>query len=352
MTLTKLKLVVLLNTCLLITSCNGQKNKNQINNISKPEQSINSTGLINSSKKKEQISEVVRMMFQDTKGQLWFGTQGGAFKLMDNELIFIEDIKSETGKRVTVKDITEDRNGIIWIGHTDGLSKIDKEQVTNYYESDGLLSNDVWNIETDSKGNIWIGTLDGLCLFDGQEFTNFELPEGKIDTELGISSTKMIHCVMEDRNENIWLCTNAGLFQYADKILTNVSEKVGIETNFVNEIIETKNGEFLISTKVAVYKLIGDDLINITDEIPEVDKGAGSIMEDKDEKIWFVFNQHQLYTYDGEKTIEFEKQKNNKGPVIFQIFEDQKDRLWFVGYGGAYRLENSKFVNITKKGPW
>ena len=348
----KLKLIAFLANCILISSCDGQKDINQIQNTSLSEQSIASNETIKNSKTKEQISEVVRMMFQDSKGRIWFGAQGGAFKLIEDELIFIEKIKSETGKRVTVKDIKEDRNGKIWIGHTDGLSSIDDNQVTNYYESDGLLSNDVWNIETDSKGNIWIGTIDGLCLFDGKVFTNFQLPEGEIDKALGISSTKMIHNILEDKNSDIWICTNAGLFKYANNILTNVSEKVGIQTNFINEIVETKKDEFLISTKEAVYKMRGEDLLNITSEIPEIGKGAGSIAVDSDDNIWFVFNQHHLYTYNGAEVIEFEKAKDNKGPVIFQIFNDQKDRLWFVGYGGAFRLENGKFINITKEGPW
>ena len=352
MSLNKIKIITFLTTCVLISSCDGQKNRNRIKNTLNSEQSIESNKTIKNDTKKEQISEVVRMMFQDSKGRIWFGTQGGAYKLIENELILIEDIKSETGKRVTIKDIKEDRNGKIWIGHIDGLSSVDDKQVTNYYESDGLLSNDVWNIETDSKGNIWIGTIDGLCIFDGQVFKNFELPEGIIDKELGISSTKMIHSVMEDSNGKIWLCTNAGLFNYTNNKLTNVSEKVGITTNFVNDIIETKNGEFLISTKEAVYKMLGDDLINISSEIQEVGKGAGSILEDSDENIWFVFNQHHLYTYNGEELFEFEKSKDNEGPVVFQIFEDQNNRLWFVGYGGAYRLENEKFINITKDGPW
>lgn len=350
--LNKIKLVALLTLSTLVFSCEGQKNINHTNRKLIKKQTVAPHTILESNKIKDQISEVVRMMFQDSKGNLWFGTQNGAFKVSNNSLISLDKIRSESGNRVTIKDIKEDKNGKIWIGHTNGLSSVDEEKVTNYYESDGLLSNDVWNIEADSNGNIWIGTIDGLCIFDGQEFTSFELPEGKIDKDLGISSTKMIHCIMEDSNEEIWICTNAGLYKYTENILTNVSEKVGLQTNFVNEIIESKNGEFLVSTKDGLYKMKDDYLISITSEITEVGKGAGSVAEDKDGKIWFVFNQHQLYTYDGEKTTEFKKSEKNKGPVIFQIFQDQKDRLWFVGYGGAYRLKNGKFINITKDGPW
>ncbi len=55
---------------------------------------------------------------------------------------------------------------------------------------------------------------------------------------------------------------------------------------------------------------------------------------------------------DGKEIIEFEKTEDNKGLVVYQIYRDQNDRLWFLGFGGAYRFENGKFLNITKNGPW
>lgn len=299
-----------------------------------------------------QISQVVRMMFQDSKGNIWFGAEGGAFRLSDNSLIYVDSIKSESGKRVTIKDITEDKDGIIWLGHTDGISSVQGETVINYYESDGLISNDVWCIEADSNGNIWIGTIEGVCIYNGQEFTNFKMPEGKIDTTVGVSSTKMVHNITEDSKGSIWLCTNAGLYSYtADKII-HVSEMLGIQTNFVNEIFEDGTGVIWVSTKQGLYKIAENKAINITEGKIKTGKGIGSIAKDKDGKLWFVSNQHFLFTYDGNELIEFQKSEDNKGPVVFQIYKDQDERLWFVGYGGAYRLENGKFLNITKDGPW
>jgi ligand-binding sensor domain-containing protein len=114
-------------------------------------------------------------------------------------LIHIDSIKSESGKRVTIKDITEDKDGTIWFGHTDGISSIDGDLVTNYYESDGLISNDVWNISSDAEGKIWIGTIEGACVFDGKTFSKFELPLGIKDTTVGVSSDKMINKIFQDR---------------------------------------------------------------------------------------------------------------------------------------------------------
>lgn len=356
----KIKLFTAIALSLILNSCNGQKSKNEI------KQSINSEKKLEDSKPNtyntehslfysdinNQISQVVRTIFQDSKGDIWFGGEGGAFRFSNNSLTHIDSIRSKSGKKVTVKDITEDNDGKIWIGHTDGVSSIDGEKVTNYYESDGLISDDVWSIATDKNGRIWIGTIDGVCFFNGRDFTKFVLPEGKVDSTLGISSTTMVHSIFEDSNSILWFSSNAGLFSYSNNSLINVSKKAGIETNFVNEIFEDKNGKLWVSTKNGLYSLIDNKGTNITKGKIETGKGIGSIAEDKNGNLWFVSNQHHLYSYDGNELTEFQKSDDNKGPVVFQIFKDQSNRLWFVGFGGAFRLENGIFINVTQNGPW
>ncbi|MFD0864040.1 two-component regulator propeller domain-containing protein [Sungkyunkwania multivorans] len=354
-----INVITTLTLSLVLNSCIGQKNENEVQNPIKSEKKLEESN-INAKNKEyslfsdfdDQISQVVRTIFQDSKGILWFGTQNGAFKLYGDSLIHIDSIISESGKEVTIKDITEDKDGKIWVGHEGGVSSIDGELVTNYYKSDGLISNDVWSVAADKNGKIWIGTIEGVCIYNGQEFTNFNLPEGKIDATLGISSTKMVHSIFEDSKGTLWFSSNAGLLSYANNSITNVSKEAGILTNFVNEIFEDKDGEFWVSTKMGLYHLIDNKAKNITEGKIETGKGIGSIAEDKSGKIWFVSNQHYLFTYNGKGLIEIEESKDNKRPVIFQIYKDLDNRLWFVGAGGAFRLENGKFINITRNGPW
>lgn len=356
----KIKFITAIALSLILNSCNGKKSKKEINQSINSEQKLedskpntyNTENSLFFSDSKNQISQVVRTIFQDSKGGIWFGTEDGAFRFSNNSLTYIDSIRSNSGKKVTIKDITEDNNGKIWIAHTDGISSIDGEKVTNYYESDGLISNDVWCITADKNNKIWIGTIDGMCVFNGREFTKFILPEGKVDSTLGISSTKMVHSIFEDSNGTLWFSSNAGLFSYANNSLINVSEKAGIETNFVNEIFEDQNGKLWVSTKNGLYNLMDNMAENITKGKIETGKGIGSIAEDKDHNLWFVSNQHYLYTYNGNELIEFQKSVDNNGPVVFKIFKDLDNRLWLVGFGGAFRLESGKFINVTKNGPW
>ncbi|XLS30642.1 two-component regulator propeller domain-containing protein [Flavobacteriaceae bacterium M23B6Z8] len=356
----KSKLFIVVTLLLTLCSCKGQQEEREVTLPADSEKkSEQQKSKITDNKQPlfypgfdGQMSQVIRTMFQDSEGNLWFGTQNGAFKFEDNTLIHIDGITSETMDDVTIKDITQSKDGKIWLAHTDGVSSIDGNTITNYSESNGLLNNDVWSVVADRTGKIWIATIDGVCVFNGEEFIEFYLPEGKIDTTVGFSSKKMVHNIFEDSKGTLWFSSNAGLFSYANDTLMNISQQRGIPTNFVNEVFEDTKGGLWVSTKAGLYNLTENNTVHITEEKIENGKGIGNIAEDKDGKIWFVSNQHYLYTYDGEHLKEIEKSEENERPVIFKIFKDKDDRLWFVGYGGAFRWEDGKFISVTKNGPW
>ncbi len=341
----RIKLYTGIALCIIMTSWNGHANNGDKQNVIKEEKAIQFPNL------NKQISGVIPSILQDSKGNIWFGTQNGAFKLSGDSLIHIDGFKSESGKGVTIEDIAEDKDGRIWFAHHAGISSIDGTSVKNYYKSDGLISNSTWCIETDVNGHVWIGTIEGACIFDGQRFTKFELPEGKIDTTLAISSTKMVHSILEDSKGTMWLSTNAGLFSYTNKKLKNVSDEVGIPTNFVSKIVEDKKGGFWVSTSIGLFYLKENILTNISKMHFEESKGTGSIIVDAKGDIWFNCSR-SIYRLSGEKLTEYRIEEGNYGPLTFQIYEDQQNRIWFVGFGGAYRYENDRFINVTKNGPW
>ncbi|NQY30406.1 MAG: hypothetical protein HRT69_13145 [Flavobacteriaceae bacterium] len=339
-----------------LISCNGQENKTKIDKEVKNSDSK----LLKREKTPDpvifpdftnQIAETVRVMFQDSRDVFWFGTHKGAFKLVNDTLIHIDGIRSESGKGVAIRAIKEDINGIIWFGHSDGISYIDEEKIINLYESDGLISNDVWSLEIDSKENIWIGTIDGVNIFDGQNFTFFELPKGVIDTTLGVSSTSIVHNIMEDSKGRIWFSTNGGIYIKDNNALIEISEKNGLKSNFVNKVIETQKEEFVISTSKGLYLYNDDSVIDVSSIIFEEIKGTSNVIETSNGDIWFNCSR-SIYCLSNNELTEHRISEGNYGPLAYQIYKDRYDRVWFVGWGGAFRFENGKILNITKDGPW
>lgn len=353
-------LIILLIFVVGISSCSGQKNNTDLADVNQESQitSIDSNlgdidlSSVQLSNFDNQISDVVRTVFQDSKGNLWFGTQNGAFRYDGESLSHMDSIKDEFGRGVCITAITEDKDGRIWLGHSGGISAFDGESTSNYYERDGLINNDVWSIAMDKNNHVWIGTIEGVCTFDGSQFTAFEIPEGKIDTTRGVSSTKMIHNIMEDSRGRMWFSTNGGVYIKDNNELRHIAERDGLKTSFVNQVLEDKNGSFWISTSKGLFHYTDKTLTNITEGITTDFKGTGSILQDSKGNIWFNSNLRDIYCINEGNFTKYRIAAGNYTPAPFHLYEDQQQRLWFVGFGGAYRYENDTFINITMDGPF
>lgn len=298
-----------------------------------------------------QISGVIRTVFNDSKGNLWFGTQNGLCRYDKFELIYFE-LKDWVGQNVTVHVIIEDKIGNIWIGYSGGIAKFDGSFFTVYHKKDILTVGGLWSMTMDSKGLLWIGTTQGVYTFDGKKLSHFEIPEGKINTSMGISTTKMIHSIIEDSKGKMWFATNGGVYIYDGTNLKNISEKDGLQTNFINQIIESKDGDFWISSSKGIYKYNDNSLTNITEKLVGNEDGIGCICEDKNGTLWFSVNKREIYSYNGKIFTKIKNKDSNFMPFPFAIYQDKLDRLWFVGFKGAFRFENNSFINVNRNGPW
>lgn len=78
----------------------------------------------------------------------------------------------------------------------------------NYSVTDGLTSNEVYDVFQDSKGFIWFATDAGVSRYDGYRFAHFNSRDGLPDnTVFGFS---------EDRKGRIWFRSYSGLLSYFD----------------------------------------------------------------------------------------------------------------------------------------
>jgi ligand-binding sensor domain-containing protein len=296
-----------------------------------------------------QISGVVRTILQDRKGNMWFGTQSGLCRYDKSGLVYF-GLKDYNDQNVTVFDLLEDKHGNVWIGYSGGIAKYDGTYFTMYRENEVLP--DLWNMTIDRSELIWIGTTLGAFTFDGKALSPFEIPEGKIDSTLGVSTAKMIHSIIEDSTGKMWFATNGGVYIYDGKKLSNISEKDGLSSNFVSQIIERKDGSFWIKAKKGLFKYDVKKLKSITEHLLNVDEGIGCLLEDKNGTIWFTVNKRDVYSLKDDVVTKLDSKVGDFKLLPFEIYEDRQERLWFVGLKGAYRFDNGKFVNVNRNGPW
>lgn len=298
-----------------------------------------------------QISGVVRTVFQDHQGDLWFGTQNGLCRYSDQLTYF--DIRDIHGDQITVKDITQDKLENLWVAHSGGISKFDGEYFTHFSTQNGLLDNDAWTITADHYNTLWISTLSGLNTFDGTTFKTFDLPKAPIDTTRGVSSAYLVHSITKDGNNNLWLGTNGGAYRYDYTHLERLTIADGLCGNMINSIHIDQQGRMWYATvHNGLCMQENDRVINISEIAGLVDKDIWSILIDHKKELWFSVKGVGVYHYDGAGFTLYDKDDGLAHLSMFKLLEDRQGRIWATGFGGAYRLENDRFVNVTRDGPW
>ncbi len=321
------------------------------------------------------ISPFVRRIFQDKSGNLWFGTQGHGAARYDGDTLEYFSIDEGFGG-VVVRGMVEDATGNVWFGTERGLTRYNGAAFTNYTEKDGLIDNDVWSLAIDRKGIIWIGTLQGVSRFNGQVFTPFDLPETEPDSNRGVTSSRIVHSIMEDSHGKMWFGTNGGAYIYdasqtgGQKVsLSNISTKDGLPDNSVNDILEDKDGNIWFATHYkGVYRWDGASFTKMPTKERDSGTEAWSLYEDSSGSIWFPVESFGVYRFDpsaslrplGGSLANFHKKDGLASGAIQCIFEDREGRIWLGGWMGLFcyspsaslRPGERSFFSVTRYGPW
>ncbi|WP_205513588.1 hybrid sensor histidine kinase/response regulator transcription factor [Longitalea arenae] len=180
-------------------------------------------------------------LFEDSKGNVWIGTNGAGIIKMNNEQVIARYSPQPQGNGVNllpingyIRAIEEDHNGNIWVGtHGGGIAVYEPGtgKWTIYtQENSQLPSNKIQCLHRDSKGKMWIGTFSGLAAFDADKhlFTHYSERDGLQNT--------MVYQIVEDAIGKLWLSTNTGIsrFDTGTKDFWNFTHSNGLQnSNFV-----------------------------------------------------------------------------------------------------------------------
>jgi ligand-binding sensor domain-containing protein len=345
--LSVLKLLCILFFSVFYTSCNAQQKDAKVEKIIE-----NPT----------QIADYVVSVFEDSTGNIWFGTLAkGIAKYDGKKLTYFTTDDGLPSNRVV--NVIEDEKGILWFATGAGLSKFDGKNFTNFNTKDGLCNNSISNLMIDTKGIFWIGTWNGICKFNGKTFTNFTLPKPEIKTIPNKDTENWITKIMEDSKGNIWFGRDGyGASKYDGKSFVHFTKEDGLFSNNVQEITEDKNGDIWFGTRVAEKdnadpnKRFGKGGVQKYDGLkfssfPEIkgitENDVYQIYRDNTNNLWISTLKNGLYKFDGQTF------RNYKVPKpTMSVLKDSKSKIWLGCAGGLYRINAKDIVNITTNGPW
>ena len=140
----RIETVSLLAACLFLASCSGQDLAQGSTKGEATDPPILIRAQAVQADDNEQIGVFVRRIFQDRKGDLWFGTNRFGVCRYDGERVtYFSTEEGLGGNQVT--GIQEDGKGNMWFSNSGGVSRFDGSSITTYTEKDGLSSTSVWS---------------------------------------------------------------------------------------------------------------------------------------------------------------------------------------------------------------
>lgn len=356
---TNLILAFLILSC---SSCIGQANEKSVNDTLENE--VNTQPItVNQSTVFPQIhtnlngmvSEFVRAMYQDKKGNYWFGTNGNGIIRYDGRILEKMTIEG-ISPHFRVLEIVEDTIGNIWFGTSEGLIKYDGVKFKTFSFEEGLpgVNAEIWGLTIDKNGLIWVGAIGGVCQFNGEQFIPFSLPTAKVENATPMLSDKLVFKIIEDNKGNMWFVTDGnGIFKYENGVFIHLTAKKELTDNNAADIFEDKQGNIWIGTfNGGVSKFDGKTYTNFTKAGIIAGVETYNFYEDRQGNIWFTAEGYGVYRYDGNNFKQFTTDDGLTSNVTLSILEDNKGQIWFGSWQGLCIFDGEQFVNARDKEPW
>jgi len=162
-------------------------------------------------------NDAVYAIMEDSKGNIWMGTNGGGANVLDPTTGIITKYKNDPENPASIaanfiRCFFEDPSGNVWIGSTGGISIFDPntKQFTNFNHSNIDIESDfIYTIYMDRKGAVWFGSLGGGLTKLNPRTKNVIT----YTTEEGLPDNT-INSIVEDNNGYLWLSTNNGISRF------------------------------------------------------------------------------------------------------------------------------------------
>ncbi|MCM1334409.1 MAG: HD domain-containing protein [Bacteroides sp.] len=143
-------------------------------------------------------SSSVRMLYEDSIGRLWIGTNdAGVFVYEDNAISQPEGQPKDTF--LCVRGFAEDEDGTIYACSNSGIAEIDGGVMT-VYDISGISGQTIYSLGVDRLGRVWGAASDGGCVI---------LSEGEMiyraDAEEFLGSGMSVYSLTSGRDGEIWL---------------------------------------------------------------------------------------------------------------------------------------------------
>jgi len=198
----------------------------------------------------------------------------------------------------------------------------------------------------DREGNLWIGTEKGLYRNSSRAILNFIPKPGGIN--------EMVWSVLEDKNNNILFAAHEkGIQSYENGSFSALYperylSKTKFDLRYYMGGSTASDGDAYISvTEHGVIRYDGARFYRaIPDTLPNV---SFIVYQDPDDEALLFGTGNGLYRIFNEEIQHWDVQPGNgKSRHIVAVVEDKEDRIWMGGFNGLSILQNNQIIHLPK----
>ncbi|MEP7322734.1 MAG: two-component regulator propeller domain-containing protein [Saprospiraceae bacterium] len=313
------------------------------------------------------VSQYIRSIFQDSKGNLWFGSIGeGLIRYDTKSITYFNSLDGFSCNSVFA--ITEDHKGNLWIGTDQGVYKYDASgdagtKFRNYKEKSGLSNIDISrkSILVDKSNNIWVGTNGGVFRYNPSADTL----DGKCFSLFPLLGSIKVRDILEDQMGNIWFASaDHGVYRYDGKTITNITEKEGLGDNYAGGMVQDKTGNFWFTMNGGICKYDarlpqrqGKTFTEFTTKDGLGGSEVWGIYLEKSGIIW-ITARGSTTRYDpsipnsNSKPFTVFTAKDGFTCCVQSMYQDRSGNMWWGTGQGLYRFDGKRFYQVKQNGPW
>jgi ligand-binding sensor domain-containing protein len=255
--------------------------------------------------------------------------------------IYSEAIRPPTPENIIysfLNDTTRlvvDSKGDFWSGgQTSVVEWIPADETYRIFTfADGLPNNPISAMAVDRNDQIWIGMNNGeIAHLAGNEWITLNDTFGQMITSLQVAP-----------DNDLWIGTNSGVYDYSINRKELYSQDSGLPDNFIQSLEITSAGAVWVGTVGGVSSFDGKTW---NSQILNQGSLVNCIAEAPDRTIWFGVD-NDLFSFDGNKWKEYRFETGNDLGFITSISFNDSGDLFFTDSKGNF-VQFSQTAKIEK----
>ena len=273
---------------------------------------------------------------QDSRGYMWFGTQGGGVCRFDglDFQIFTDDDGLPSNY---VNAVFQDSQHRIWVGTNEGLGWYNGAT----WQTAAGFTAQVFALNQTPDGQLLIGHGSGVAIYDSGGLRNYPLE--------GFEKRPAVYSFFPSAS-GLWVGTNQGVWR-SGKLVRRLTTAGGLPANVVRAIARASDGNLWLATPAGIV-VVDENQLNVlaTHQNPLLEN-ALCLQADSEGKMWVGTANNGILIWspaDSTWTQIDEKQKfphNN----IRAFVRDNTGNMWAAtSGGGVVRLTAQNFKHYDR----